>query len=174
MRSFLTRFSNSLIGVVLLVPCLLICLACATPFPFQNLEEGMTAEMVRQKFGAPELIETNPRWDISDGPAVLTGVESSWTYVDEELLWGYFGFLVPPLLLSIPICAAIPDTPWDCLYINTRPVLLHFEAEELVHWNVGEFEWTPGPPPQGPPDWMRPGSLANPGSPFPPAPPGRC
>jgi hypothetical protein len=30
-RSFLARLPNSLIGVVLLVPCLLICLACATP-----------------------------------------------------------------------------------------------------------------------------------------------
>ncbi len=42
MRSFLTRFPSSLTGVVLLIPCLLFCLACATPFRVENLEEGMT------------------------------------------------------------------------------------------------------------------------------------
>ena len=72
MRSFLTRLVNSTARDVLLVPGLLICLACATPFPIESLEEGMTAETVRESFGAPEAIETNPE-----------GMESSWTYVHE-------------------------------------------------------------------------------------------
>ena len=50
-RLFLTRLANSVTRTVLLVPCLLTCLACATPrtFPFENLEEGMTTEMVREE-----------------------------------------------------------------------------------------------------------------------------
>ena len=113
----------------LLAPCLLVSLACATPFPLDSLEEGMTTEAVRENFGEPEAIETEPE-----------GVGSSWTYVDEELLWGLF--LHAPL--SIPIYAAIPDTPWDYMVVNRRPILLHFEAEKLVQWNVGEFNWTAG------------------------------
>ena len=113
----------------LLAPCLLICLACATPFPIEKLEEGMTYETVRENFGEPEAIETEPE-----------GVGSSWTYVDEELLWMLF--LHAPF--AIPICAAIPGTPWDYMVVNRRPILLHFEAEKLVRWNVGEFNWTDG------------------------------
>ena len=52
-RSLPTRFPNSLIGVVLLVPCLLLCLACATPFPLKNLEKGMTMEQATEAFGEP-------------------------------------------------------------------------------------------------------------------------
>ena len=68
-RSFPTRFPNSPTGFVLLIPCLLICLACATPFPFEKLEKGMTTEAVRQEFGEPEAISTfrafiptGPQW----------------------------------------------------------------------------------------------------------------
>ena len=49
-RSFLTRLANSVTRTVLLIPCLLICLACATPFPIEDLEEGMTDETVRESF----------------------------------------------------------------------------------------------------------------------------
>ena len=79
MRSFLTRFPNSLIGIVLLVPGLLICLACATPFPIESLEEGMTAETVRENFGEP--VATYTFWDPQVGvfpPAY--DAKSSWTY----------------------------------------------------------------------------------------------
>ena len=34
-------------GVVLLIPRLLIGLACATPFPLENPEEGITVETLR-------------------------------------------------------------------------------------------------------------------------------
>ena len=52
-RSFLTRLVDSVTRVVLLAPCLLICLACATPFPLENLEKGMTMEQATEAFGEP-------------------------------------------------------------------------------------------------------------------------
>ena len=109
----------------LLVPCLLICVSCATPFPLDSLEEGMTMETVRENFGAPEAIETGPE-----------GTESSWKYLDERLSWQMFIF--PQALLSIPICAAIPDKPWDCVYTYSVPVLLRFEGKKLARWEVIE------------------------------------
>ena len=60
-RPFPTRFPNSLISVVLLVPWLLICLACATTFPLDDLKKGMTAEAARVKFGEPEHTDAR-RW----------------------------------------------------------------------------------------------------------------
>ena len=108
----------------LLAPCLLICLACATPFPLDRLEEGMTAETVRENFGEPESIETEPPF----------GVATFWTYTHEETDWGMF--ILPHAILSIPICTAIPDVPWDCLYVSSRPLFLHFEAEKLAWWEV--------------------------------------
>ncbi len=110
----------------LLAPCLLICLACATPFPIENLEEGMTAETVRETFGEPKGGVLSSSW---------------WTYVDEKRMWPFI--LIPPFMLTIPVFTAIPDTPWDHIYVNRRPILLYFKAEELVYWDVGEFEWTP-------------------------------
>ena len=73
----------------LLVPCLLICLACATPFPLDDLEKGMTAEAVRAEFGEPES-ETK-----------LGDVESSWTYVDEKPNWVAF---LNPLVRVVSAC----------------------------------------------------------------------
>ena len=107
----------------LLAPCLLVCLACATPFPLDRLEKGMTYETVREKFGEPDSTWTHS-W----------GAESSWTYTHEETDWGMFIF--PHVILSIPICAAIPDVQWDCGYVSSRPLHLHFEAEHLVRWEV--------------------------------------
>ncbi len=52
-RSFLTCLVGSVTRVVLLAPCLLICLACATPFPLENLEKGMTMEQATEAFGGP-------------------------------------------------------------------------------------------------------------------------
>ena len=138
MRSFLTRFPNSLIGVVLLVPCLLIGLACATPFPVENLEEGMTAETARENFGAPEAIGTEPG-----------GVESSWTYLHEELeplplpvgpmplrvavasIWG-----VPFFLVFALVDVFTDELYWDFMYVSRAPVVLQFEGEKLVRWEV--------------------------------------
>jgi hypothetical protein len=61
MRSFPTRLVSSATRTVLLIPCLLICLVCATPFPIENLEEGMTTETVRERFGAPEAMGPHPK-----------------------------------------------------------------------------------------------------------------
>ncbi len=108
----------------LLAPSLLICLACATPFPLDSLEEGMTYETVRENFGEPEATGTEPPY----------GVATFWTYTHEETDWGMF--ILPHAIFSIPICAAIPDVQWDCLYVSSRPLLLHFEAEKLVRWEV--------------------------------------
>ncbi len=60
----------------LLIPCLLICLACATatPFPVENLEEGMTPLEVRESVGEPGFIASN-------------GV---WMYTHEERNWAGF------------------------------------------------------------------------------------
>ncbi len=52
MRSFLTHLVDSVTRVVLLAPCLLICLACVT-FPFEKLEKGMTMEQATEAFGEP-------------------------------------------------------------------------------------------------------------------------
>ncbi len=110
----------------LLAPCLLICLACATPFPIENLEDGMTTETVRENFGAPEAIETKPE-----------GVESDWTYVHEE----YDGFITSFFWPMAPLFVAaswLLNFEWDELYMNTSDVLLHFEDEKLVRWDVIE------------------------------------
>ncbi len=116
-RSVLTRLSNSLTGVVLLIPCLLIGLACATPFPIENLEKGMTAETVREKFGAPESVETEPG-----------GVGSSWTYVDEELDpdRASFGWFLAPFFAAVSVFS---DWEWDDPYMRTKDVVLHFRWE---------------------------------------------
>ena len=88
MRSFLTRLPNSLIGVVLLLSCLLICLACATPFRFARLEEGMTQDEVRAVAGEPR-----STWvpDIAGVPPKPGVVEEAWGYrywlVDEMALY---------------------------------------------------------------------------------------
>ncbi len=44
-------------------------------------------------------------------------------------------YIFPQLLFSIPILAAWPDQPWDAWYVYRTPVVLHFEADELVSWN---------------------------------------
>ena len=68
----------------LLAPCLLICLACATPtpFPVENLKVGMTTKEVRQSVGEPRFnhlgkvwIYTHERenWDWLFFPTVISG-----------------------------------------------------------------------------------------------------
>ena len=98
-RPSLTRLIDSAARAVLLIPCLLICLACATPFPLENLEEGMTTGTVWENFGEPEAISWPGR------------AESSWSYVHEERDW---------------------------FIVIRKPVVLHFESEKLVGWEVLE------------------------------------
>ena len=66
----------------LLLPCLLICLACATPFPIESLEEGMTAEAVRAEFGEPESTAEWPN-AIDESRQLQTILN----YTDEKKFW---------------------------------------------------------------------------------------
>ena len=129
MRSFQTRLVSSATAVVLLIPCLLIWLACATPFPIESLEKGMTAETVRMKFGEPEAIETKPR-----------DVESSWTYVHEEQAWFptviFSSLVLPHCILFTALMPFYGGHPCFGQYVEEKPVVLHFEAEKLVRWEV--------------------------------------
>ena len=143
LRSFPTCLPNFLTGVVLLVPCLLICLACVTPFPIEALEEGMTTEAVRENFGEPEAVETK------------TGdAESSWTYLHEGM--DPVPLLVGPMPLRVAVASitwgvllswlfALMDVvsddlttglSWNFAYVSRAPVVLEFEEEKLVRWAV--------------------------------------
>ncbi len=95
----------------LLAPCLLICLACATPtpFPIENLETGMTLEAVREKFGAP----------IASGPG---DVVSSWTYRHEERNWvhtvmSYSVFLPHCILITAATMPFIGAESWCDVFL---------------------------------------------------------
>ena len=101
MRSYLTRLGDSFTRTVLLFPCQLICFACATPFPVENLEEGMTQETVREKFGEPEETE-------SAQPG-----KSSWIYTNEEQDWFFTLFPLSPVMTLM--IAAMPGVPWDAV-----------------------------------------------------------
>jgi hypothetical protein len=93
----------------------------------------MTAETVREEFGAPT-------------EADLSGdAKSRWTYWHEErewcsdppsALWLLDLVLFPATILSIPVNAAVPGVPWDLVYVTRTPVVLHFEAEKLVRWEL--------------------------------------
>ena len=126
MRSFLTRFPNSLTGVVLLAPCLLSCLACATPFPLEKLREGMTAEDVRDQFGTPEAIDAGSG-DAGSCSCYLAG-EQIWL----QALW--LPLRIPLTLASLPFAAVFPELDWDHLFRGGGEVVLHFEQEKLVRW----------------------------------------
>lgn len=123
MRSFLTRLINGVGRVVLLVPCLLSCLACATPFRFENLKHRMPAEAVREKFGAAKATE-----------AAAGTAEFCWTYWHEDQDWLQTFF--PFTLLSIPLAALAPGITWKAWYAPRSAVLLDFREEKLVRWEV--------------------------------------
>ena len=138
----------------LLAPCLLICLACATPFPLDNLEEGMTYETVRENFGEP--VVTDAVWD----PTIFWRgtwayhTESSLTYVDEEQNWKssvLFSLLLPHQI-AFSVIGAVGslvtgklDFRWDWAYVERKPVVLYFEHEQLVRWKVIEPYYAPAP-----------------------------
>jgi hypothetical protein len=147
MRSFLIRLVS-----LLLASSLLICLACVTPFPIEKLEEGMTAETVRESFGEP--VAANLVWDPPGGWGLLRGVwtydaESSLTYVHEERANVAGSVILSSFLLPIQIAASAigalidyGDFQWDWAYVERRPVVLHFGQEQLVRWEVIEPFWT--------------------------------
>ena len=86
----------------------------------------MTAENVQETFGAPESVGNEPPY----------GVGTFWTYPHEKTDWGMFIF--PQVLLSIPILAVWPGRSWDESYVKEIPLVLHFEDEKLVRWQVTE------------------------------------
>ena len=146
MRSHLTCLVNFSPRIILPVSSQLACLACATtPFPFENLEEGMMAEAVREKFGEP--VATNTVWD-PPGVGVFRGswfyaADSSWTYVDEGRNWGMSGvysLLFPIQIIESAIGSLVysgdDDFRWDWAYVIRKPVVLYFEQEKLVRWEV--------------------------------------
>jgi len=91
----------------LLVPCLLICLACATPtpFPVENLKVGMTTKEVRQSVGEPRFNHLGKTW-------IYTHEERDWVgfvikkdvflHFDEEKLvqWQVTEPFPPPVVSS--------------------------------------------------------------------------
>jgi hypothetical protein len=109
MRPFLTRLANSLIDIVLLVLCLLICLACATPLPVEALEEGMTPLAVRQAVGEPRFIAPNGVWIYTHEEQNLGGVvrKDVFLHFDDErlVLWQVTEPFPPPFVdISPPKC----------------------------------------------------------------------
>jgi len=127
-----TRCFVFLVGLLaLFAACLLLCLACATPFPIENLEEGMTMEAVRENFGEPKA-EAADLW--GDG-------KSCWTYWHEEQDW-IATFLFPVSPLIIPATALLPGYTWDAWYFVRNSVFLDFEEEKLVRWEAIEPNMT--------------------------------
>ena len=119
-RSFLTRLVDS-VAQFLLVPSLLVCFACATPFPFEDLEQGMTGETVREEIGAPKATEAGAG----------TG-ESCWTYWHEEQNWVITFFPLSPFFILVN--AVVPGAVWNDGYVGRSAVLLFFREEKLVRW----------------------------------------
>jgi hypothetical protein len=113
----------------LLALCLLIGLACATPFALDSLEEGMTTETVREKFGEPEAIETKPG-----------GVEPSWTYLHEDQAWSstiaFSSLFLPHCIIMSPL-VWLDGEHW-CFrwYVKRKPVVLQFVDGKLASWEV--------------------------------------
>ena len=113
MRPFLTRFANSLVGVVPLILCLLICLACATPLPVETLEEGMTPSAVRQAVGEPRFIAPNGVWIYTQEEQVLgRGVvrKDVFLHFDDERLvqWQVTEPFPPPFVDVSPSFVHVP------------------------------------------------------------------
>ena len=136
----------------LLAPCLLVGFACATSFPIESLEEGMTAEVVREQFGEPKAAET----------AVSVGETSCWTYWHEEQDWiasTLFSFCA---LWMIPVGAALPNATWDSWFLHKNSVFLHFEDEKLVRWEAIEPEMGMCPGIGRPAFPLTPGNVHNP------------
>ena len=64
-------------------------------------------------------------------------VESSWTYVDQELeiVAAIIGWPMAPLFVAVSWLA---NFEWDDPYMDTSDVVLHFEGEKLARWEVIE------------------------------------
>jgi hypothetical protein len=127
MRSVLARFVSCGTRSLLLASSLLICLACATSFPIESLEEGMTTETVRESFGEPEFI------------GKLRPTVSFWTYPHEEkTLFNWVATFHPLVPLLIPLNHLVEGEPWNEFYVTSMPVVLQFDEEKLVRWEVIE------------------------------------
>ena len=154
MQSFPTRLVGSVARVALVTPCLLIGLACATPFPIENLEPGMTAESLRENFGEPRSVGM---WPVESEPGDLLlsfdTTTTSWTYVHEMQDW-FSTFITSTVFL--PHCAlltavtmpfGVDHDHWCSIGGKGIPtvaegtVVLYFEEENLVRWAVIEPDW---------------------------------
>jgi hypothetical protein len=86
----------------------------------------MTAEAVREEFGAPVAKEVG--W-LDTGPC--------WTYLHEKRRWlnNVLMFWAIPFVAAI--CAA-EGCDWIDGYVTRKPVLLDFKDEKLVRWDMIE------------------------------------
>ncbi len=117
--TFRNRLADSAAPAALLIPCLLVCLSCATPFPFDKLEEGLSAETVLTELGPPEAIQVG-----------LGDAGPCWCYVHEKQMWtNTISFPITPFM--IPFMKT-----WSDAYFTREEVVLHFEEEKLVRWNL--------------------------------------
>ena len=127
-------------------PCLLVCLACATPFPLDTLEEGMTAETVRENFGEPEAIVTTAAlreaFDELEVIEIQQGsVESSWTYSHEDQVWfptvAFSSVFLPPCIVMSALVWIVEEED-SCFrwYVERKPVVLQFADGKLASWIV--------------------------------------
>jgi hypothetical protein len=109
----------------LLAPCLLVCLACATPLPIENLEQGMTTEAVREDFGEPQAIDGD-------------NIGSVWRYTHEEQNWvgtAYCTLFAPGCALMSPFTLlGEGETAFHLVGVDERPLVLYFEANKLNSW----------------------------------------
>lgn len=121
----------------------LLCVACASPFPLEDLEEGMTSETVRDSFGEPEARETGPQgktscWTYLEDPSRLSAARSVVLLdFDEDRLarWDvYEPLVVPgtarwkPVGVPAPGCpsSSIAQTPCTPVYTVDPPTFLPF------------------------------------------------
>jgi hypothetical protein len=138
-RSFLTRLVDS-VAQFFLVPSLLVCLACATPFPLDRLEEGMTTKTVRQEFGEP--VETH----------VDRRGREIWQYAHEEQEWfttiALHTVFLPHCALGALIVYPIAGEPL-CQPYDKYAVILRFEDEKLMRWILMDSDGGTRRPPGG-------------------------
>ena len=102
----LVLFRNANFTRAFFAPLLLICAACATPFPIEDLKEGMTMEAVRENFGEPKAEEAD----------LWGGEKSCWTYWHEKQDWIATSLIIPTFLVVIPVNALSPGVTWDAWY----------------------------------------------------------
>ena len=145
MQSFLTRLVGSVVRAVLLIPCLLIGLACATgPFIERDgsgtLEVGMTMVQARQAFGEPTRYNVEKEKYYQAAPPRKPDLISITGQHLRRMAGGLF--IVAPVLDVAPHGAvsiwvyASEEARWFDL--EEPDVELLFRGNKLVSWEVIE------------------------------------